>query len=580
MHNYPIADLLARMGRLLEIKGENVFKVRAYEKAAENIRACSEDLEMLRREGRLNEVGGLGKALQEKIGEFIDTGRVSAYDRLTEEIPESVLEMVDIPSVGPKKAKLFFERLKLHSLDDLERAARAGKLAGLPGIQAKTITNILKGIETVRSGQERMNLGTALEIADVFVRSLKKLKQVKAIEVAGSLRRMKEQIRDIDILIVADNPQPVMEAFVRHPEVKQINAYGSTKSSVLTQEHVQVDLRVVEENSFGAALLYFTGSKNFNIKLRQLAATRKQRVNEYGIFALKRKSEKRLAGRTEKECFDVLGLPFIPPELREDLGEKRLFGPGRPQIPRLVQLKDVRGDGHVHSRWSDGENSIAELVQAARQRSYDYIVISDHSVSLRIAQGLPAAEVEKKKKEINSLNRRQKNVRILFGAEVEIDKQGCLDYNERILKAFDLVIGAVHSGFEIGRESMTRRLVAACRHPYVDVIAHPLCRHIGKRDFLDVDFDLICRTAAETGTLLEINAFPVRLDLDSAHVYFAKTQGVRFMINTDAHQIKHLDFMQLGVGLARRGWLTKNDVVNTYPLSGFNKCLKRNQNKS
>jgi len=577
--NNQIADLFARMGQLLEIKGENVFKVRAYEKAAENIRASGEDIATLRRENRLAEISGLGKALQEKISEFLDTGRVSAYEQLTRQIPESALEMVGVPSVGPKKAKLFFERLNLRSLDDLDRAVGDGKLAGLPGIQDKTIDNIRKGIEAVRLGQARMNLGTAVEVADAFVRSLKKLKQVKEVVVAGSLRRMKEQVRDIDILIVSADPQPVMQSFVRHPEVKHINAYGITKSSVLTRENVQVDVRVVEEDSFGAALLYFTGSKSFNVKLRQLAMKKRLRINEYGVFSVKGKTGKRLAGRSEKECFEVLGFPEIPPELREDIGEKRLFGSEYPKIPPLVKAKDIRGDGHVHSRWSDGENSIDEMAQAARQRAYDYIVISDHSAALRIAGGLSVEDLGKKRKEIDSLNRKRKDVRILFGAEVEIDKQGRLDYNDRILQSFDLVIGAIHSAFEQDRETLTRRLLSACHNPYVDVIAHPFCRHFGKRDFLDLDFERLCRAAAETGTLLEINAFPVRLDLDSAHIYFAKSHGLRFMINTDAHKIQHLDFMQLGVGLARRGWLTKPDVVNTYPLKKFLGSLKRHLKK-
>ncbi len=575
MKNDEIAGLFERMGHLLEIKGENVFKVRAYEKAAENIRTCGEDIEILRQDNRLGEIAGLGKALKEKIGEYLDTGQVQAYQQLLKEIPQSVLEMVDVPSVGPKKAKLFFERLNLRSLDDLDRAVRAGALTGLPGIQSRTVENIRKGIETVRAGQQRMNLGQAAETAGRIMAILKECRQARQVAVAGSLRRMKEEVGDIDILAVSDKPDAVMDAFVRGPQVKQVLAYGPTKLSVLTSENVQADLRVVDGDSFGAALLYFTGSKGFNVKLRQLAVRKKMRINEYGIFAVGGKKEKRLAGKTERECFAVLGFPEIPPELREDIGEKRLFTGHRPKVPALVERGDIRGDGHVHSRWSDGKDSIGDLARAAAEKGYAYIGISDHSASLRVAGGLTEAALKKKKAEIAAVNRRQKKVRVLYGTEVEIDKQGHLDYNERILKEFDLVIAAIHSVFDQGREQLTRRLEAACRHPYVDVIAHPFCRHFGKREPLDIDFDRICRLAAETGTILEINAFPVRLDLDSVRIFHAQPHGVRFMINTDAHRVDQLDFMEYGVGLARRGWLTKQDVVNTYPLKKFLSSLKR-----
>ena len=578
MKNSEIADLFDRMGKLLEIKGENVFKVRAYFKAAENIRLAGEDIETLSHQERLDEIAGLGAALKEKVSEYLDTGRVTAYEKLTREIPESILQIVHIPSVGPKKAKLFFEQLQVRNLDDLAHAIQDGKLSTLPGIQAKTVANIIKGLETVRAGQERLDLASAWKTAHSVLQALEKLSAVKKICVAGSLRRMKETVGDIDILGVSGKPHDVMQAFVRLPAVKAVQAYGETKSSIRMESGIQVDLRVVEAKSFGAAWLYFTGSKNFNVKLRQRAMHRKMKINEYGVFAIKGKYEKKVAGRTEEECFRTLDLPYIAPELREDIGESLLFAP-EPSLPDLVQDKDIRGDLHVHSTWSDGHDDMETLVQAARARHYVYLGISDHSPRLKIANGLPAAGLYKKKAEIDALNKKYAPFRVLLGTEVEIDKDGELDYNEKILGIFDIVIAAVHTGLEQDPRQLTHRMIRACRHPLVDVLAHPFCRHIGKRPPVNIDFDEICRVAAETRTLLEINAFPSRLDLDSAHIFHAARRGVRLIINTDAHRREHLDFMRYGVALARRGWLEAGQIANTLPVTRFLKSLKRNSNK-
>lgn len=573
MKNKEIADIFERIAALLEIKGEIIFKIRAYQKAAENIVSLGEAIEDIRKENRLPEIPGVGKALQEKICEYLDTGKVSAYEELTKEVPATLLDVMQIPSVGPKKAKLFFERYGVKTVADLQKVIDGNKLDGAAGIKAKTIANIRNGIKIVRAGQERMNLGLATEIADSIISALKALPEVKQIAAAGSLRRSRETIRDIDILIDSPNPKKVMDIFVTLPVVRQINGHGETKSSILTKENVQVDLRVVESKSFGAALLYFTGSKNFNVKLRQIAMKKDMKVNEYGIFSVKGGKEKCIASKTEEECFKALGLPYIEPELREDIGEERIFAGEK--IPHLIELQDIKGELHVHSTWSDGRNTIAEMVEAARAKGYQYLAISDHSPRLKIAGGVSPADLIKKKKEIDALNARLKDFIVLFGTEVEIDSEGNLDYNEKVLSEFDVVIAAVHSGFEQPRAQLTRRIVKACQNKYVNMIAHPTGVTIGKRDPYDIDFKEVCKAAGETNTCLEINSFPQRLDLNSVNAYFARSQGVKFMINSDSHAVKHLDYIKFGVCVARRAWLTKDDVRNTLPWPELKKALKK-----
>ena len=573
MRNQDVADLLERMGTLLEIKGELIFKYRAYHKAAENIRNLVEDIETVKNEERLSTIPGIGKTLEEKIIQYLDTGKMAAYEQLIQGIPESLLDVVQIPSIGPKKAKMFYEQLKIKDPEGLREAALAGKLAGLPGIKEKTIENILKGIKIAEEGRERMNLGEASRIAEEFCAALENMPEVKKISLAGSLRRGCETVGDIDILIHSVSPKKVMDAFVKLPQVESINAHGETKSSVLTRGNVQVDVRVVEAGQFGAAMLYFTGSKSFNIKLRQIALHKGMKVNEYGIFSTVGKTEKKLAAKTEEDCFKALGLPYIPPELREEIGQHELF-PNRP-LPVLVEQKDIQGDLHVHSTWSDGKNTIAELAEAARQRGYGYLAVSDHSPRLRIARGVSVQDLTKKKKEIDVLNARLKNFRILFSTEVEIDSNGDLDYNNTALQEFDIVIAAVHSGFGQTKEQLTKRLVKACQNQYVNIIAHPMGIHLGKRGAYDIDFKEICRAAVDHNVSLEINAFPVRLDLNSANVYFAKGQGVTFAVNSDAHRIDHMDFMKFGVTIARRGWLGKKDILNTSTLPQLLKAIRK-----
>ncbi len=569
--NQTIAMIFENMATLLELKDENVFKIKAYRKAADNIINLAQDLSDLRKEDKLSQIPGIGEALRDKIIEYLDTGKVAAYEELKKEIPESLLELVRIPSVGPRTAKLLFQELKITNVEMLEKAAQAGRLLDLPGIKEKTVENILKGIRLLKSGQERMDLATATYLSEQFVEALEKIPQVRQISVAGSLRRGKETIRDIDILIDSSKPQVVMDAFVKLPQVKEVQAHGETKSSVLTHENIQVDLRVVERNSFGAALLYFTGSKNFNVKLRQIAINQNKKVSEYGVFSVQGRTEKLLASKTEKDVFEELGLKYFEPELREDIGAAELFSGEK--IPKLVEAKEVRGDLHVHSTWSDGRDSILDLVQVGIAKGYDYMAISDHSPRLRVARGVSAEDLKIKKKEIDSINQRFKNFRVLLGTEVEIDSEGNIDYNTKILSEFDVVIAAIHSGFEQSPEQLTRRIVKACQNKYVHAIAHPTGVHLGKRDPCDIDLKEICKVAVDTNTFLEINAFPIRFDLNSSNVYFARQMGVKFVINTDAHAVDHLDFMRFGVTIARRGWLRKKDVINTLTLPELLKVL-------
>ena len=578
MKNKDIADLLTRLGMLLEIKGENVFKIKAYFKAADHISALPEDIADIKQQNRLEEIPGVGKAIKEKIIEWLDTGRLSSYEKLIKEIPESLLEITNIPSVGPKKAKLFYEELNIKTPSELLKAAQDGKLEKLPGIQSKTIEKIIKNIGIVEKGQERINRGTADHIAAGIVSELSGLKSVKQIDVAGSFRRCQETVRDIDILVQSSNPGEVMEKFVNLPVVKSINARGDTKSSVMTDRNIQVDLRVVDKKHYGAALLYFTGSKNFNIKLRQIAIKKKLKVNEYGVFKiLEGKEDEYLAGKTETDCLKALGLNFVPPELREEIGINELFdGDSIKSVPELVEQEHIKGEFHVHSKYSDGKDTIQQMAEKAKQLGYEYLAISDHSIGLRIARGVSPKNLVKKKKEIDRLNQVDQKCHILMGAEVEIDTDGNLDYNDSILSEFDVVIAAIHGGFEQSSKQLTKRLISACTNKYVNIIAHPMGVHFGKRDPYQIDFKEVCKAAVDNNVFLEINSFPIRLDLDSHNVYLARKHGVKFAINSDAHRVEHMDYIKYGIGIARRGWLNKQDILNSLTFKQLNSALKKN----
>jgi len=569
MKNLEISAIFREITKILEIKGDNLFRIRTYERAAQNIEGLAEDIEVFIRDDRLMDIPGIGKDLANKIKEYILTGKIKAYGDLKKTIPKGLLDLLNIPSVGPKTAKLLYEKLKIKDISDLERAIKKNKLQGIFGIKEKTIENISKGIEVLKRGRERMTLSQAIQVADEFVSALKTLPEISRLSVAGSLRRKKETVRDIDILVISQKPQKIMDVFSRLPNVGTVLAKGETKSSVRTKDDVQVDCRVEEEKSFGAALLYFTGSKNFNIKLRQLANKLGLKINEYGVF----RKDKFVCGRTEEEIFKILNMPYIEPELREDNGEIELAQ--KFQLPHLIELKDLKGDLHVHSKWSDGGNSIEEIVEVARKRGYSYIAITDHSQSLKVAGGLSIADLKKKKQEIDKINSKLKDFRVLYGTEVDIDSYGKLDYNDGLLKEFDVVVAAIHTGFKQSKLQLTKRLVRATQNKYVHIIAHPTGRLWGTRDAYDIDIDEVLKAARDTNTHLEINAFPQRLDLNDLDCRRAKEIGAKLVIGTDAHTTEELATMKLGVSVARRGWLTKNEVINTLSLEELLRALKK-----
>ena len=570
MKNQEIADLFNDIADLLEIKGGNPFRIRAYRRAALNIESFSRDVAETPAD-ELMKIPGIGQDLAGKIEEYVKTGRVQAYEDLKKEVPEGLSLLLSVPGLGPKTARVFFEKLQIKNLEDLERFARGHKLSGLPGIKEKTEENILKGIEMLKRGMERHPLGKVLPIANNILEHLRKNAPVLKLNIAGSIRRWKDTIKDIDILATSKDPKAVMHAFVHLPEVKDVLMHGPTKSSLILRDGIQVDLRVVEEDSFGAALAYFTGSKTHNIRLREMAVRAGLKLNEYGIF--REKDDKKLGGKNEEDIYRILGLPFIAPEMREDSGEIEAAFEGK--LPELVDLGDIRGDLHVHTKRSDGSHDFDELIEAAKKKGYEYIAITDHSKGLRIANGLNEERLTAEKKEIDAINKKLKGFRLLAGVEVDIKSDGQLDLPDEMLRQLDIVVASVHSGFRQSREQITKRIVSAMRNPYVSILAHPTGRLIGERDPYEVDMQEILRVAKETGTAIEINAYPLRLDLNDTSVKMAKEKGVRIAISTDTHVTSQFEYMSYGVSIARRGWLEKDDVLNTLSYTQLKKALKK-----
>jgi DNA polymerase (family 10) len=518
----------------------------------------------------LTRVPGVGKDLSAKIVEYLTTGRIHAYEELKKEIPPIVLEIEAIPGVGPRTAMLIYEKLAVKSLDELARLASGHKLSGLPGIREKTEQNILKGISMLRRGSERRPLGRALPLAGELAELLRRQAPLERIDVAGSIRRRKDTVKDIDILAVSDEPEAVMRAFVGLPHVKDVLMRGPTRTSVTIDEGLQVDLRVVGREAYGAALAYFTGSKEHNVRLREMAVKKGLTINEYGIFRVE--DNKKLGGGHEEDVYNILGMQYVPPELREDRGEIEAALSG--SLPRLVCAEDIRGDLHAHSSWSDGANSIEQLALAAMERGYSYLAVTDHSKGLGIAHGLTAERLLEQGKEVEAVNRRLKGIRVLHGIEVDIRADGSIDLPDEVLETLDIVVASVHSGFKQPREQMTARILKAIGNPYVSILGHPTGRLLGERDSYAVDMDAVLKAASRAGVSLEINAFPLRLDLNDIFVKKAKELGVEIAVNTDAHDVSQFDYMGYGVSVARRGWLEKKDVINTYDLGRLLKRLR------
>ncbi len=567
MKNQQIANIFNEIAELLELKGENVFRIRAYRRAAQNLDGLTRDVTTLSDE-ELAAIPGIGKDLVGKIHEYLEKGSVSMHEELKKEIPGGVLDLLRIPGLGPKKVKQFYEKLKIRSVDELEDAVRKGKLSGLPGIQQKTEDNILKGIEFIKRGIDRRPLGRVLPLVEDIIRRMKDAAPVDKIEVAGSIRRMKETVRDIDILTTSKHPEKVMDAFVKLPQMSRVLAHGPTKSSVITEDGIQVDLRVVEKDSFGAALQYFTGSKQHNIRLREMAVRAGLKLNEYGVFREPRGN--RIGGKTEEEMYKALKLPWIPPELREDTGEIEAALKGT--LPHLVTLQDIKGDLHVHTKESDGSHDLDTIVQAAKKKGYSYIAITDHTKGLGVAHGLDEKRLAEEIKLIDAANDKLTGFRILKGTEIDIRTDGRLDLADEALAGLDIVVASIHSGFKQSQEQITRRILSAIRNPCVSVIAHPTGRLIGERDAYAVDMEAVLKEAAKYGVAMEVNAYPLRLDLNDIHIKRAKEYGVLLVISTDTHVITQLDFMAYGVSVARRGWVEKKDVLNTL---GYEQLIKR-----
>jgi DNA polymerase (family 10) len=575
MTNQEIADILVHISQILDIQGENPFKIRAYIKAAQTIEALTYQLSSLEDKDKIQELPGIGEAITKKIKELLETGKLKYYEDLKKSEYAPLIELLRIPGIGPRHAKLVHDQLGVKSIEELRKAAEAGKLRELPGLGEKVEQNILQGIQQVKKFMERYSLAFIYPRAQNIVQELQKVKEVKQITLGGSLRRMKETIGDVDILVASDKPKPVMDAFVNLPQTAKVASEGSTKASIITKDGFQVDLRVVKPVSFGAAQHYFTGSKAHNIRIRSLGIDKGLKVNEYGVF----KGKKSIAGKTEEEVFKSVGLPYIPPELREDQGE--IEAAQQNKLPHLIELKDLKGDLHMHSDWTDGNNSIEEMAKAAEKRGYQYIAICDHSPTIGITNGLTPQRLKRHNEEIDRLNEKtaqtkgHQNFRILKGIEVDIRSNGQLDFEDEILKSLDIVVAAVHTKFTQSKDEMTKRIVKAIENPHVDIFAHPTGRLIGRREAYEVDMDKLMDACKANGKALELNAYPERLDLSDLNCRKAKEKVVRVAISTDAHQDVHLDWISFGIATARRGWIEPEDVINTLSLSKLLKWLRR-----
>ncbi len=570
MKNHEVAAAFREIATLLDIEGKDRFKPQAYRRAARAIEGLGEDVESIAARDALTEIPGIGKSIAEKIKAYLETGHIELLDRLRARIPVKVMELEAIPGVGPKTIRLVYKELGVTDLESLERAARSGKLAALHGLGKKTEQAIIEGISLVRAGMERVLLSDALATAEPLRDWLASIPGVRQVTLAGSIRRRRETVRDIDIIVDAEEPGQVSAALVARDDIEAVIARGPTKTSVRLTNGMQVDVRFIPSESFGAGTQYFTGSRSHNIRLRDIAKRRGLRLNEYGLF----RNGERLAGAEESGVYEALGMPLIPPELREDQGEVEAALKG--SLPPLVTTDDIRGDLHSHTDASDGVDSLEAMVAAADARGYEYLCISDHSKSLSIANGLDEERLLQQVdaiREINSSGRWR--VRILTGIEVDILPNGELDLSDDVLAQLDVVIASVHSRLKDDRETMTGRICSALQNRHVDVLGHPTGRLLLRRPAYDVDLDAVFETARENNVAMELNALPRRLDLNAGNLRAAVRAGLRIAVNTDAHRTSELDNMRFGVFQARRGWLTCGDVLNTLPLDELLRVLHK-----
>ncbi|MGI5866969.1 MAG: DNA polymerase/3'-5' exonuclease PolX [Syntrophaceticus schinkii] len=562
MNNWEIAKLFDEIADLLDILGENPYKARAYRRAAHKLGNAYLDVEELADEGRLQEIPGIGSALEKKIEEYVKTGELKYLTQLRKKAPTSLRQLLLIPGIGVKTIQIIYQQLGITNLQDLEAAARKRLLQELPGIGVKTEQAIISGLEAHVLRRRRLLLHHAFAFAGEIESHLKDtLPGLANLQIAGSLRRGKESVGDLDFVAAADNPAPVVDAFKTVPFVNEVVAAGEVKATIMTKWGFQADLLVVQPEFFASALQHLTGSKEHNIILRGIAREQGLKISEYGIHC----DGQVAAPVTEEELYRRLGMDYIPPELREGRGEIEAAQNG--VLPELLNVDHIKGDLHVHSEWSDGINTLEELAQSAQERGYRYLAVTDHSRSLRIARGLTEERVREQQEEIRRLNQGFTDFRLLAGIEVEILPDGSLDFEDELLAEMDIVIASVHSGFKQDRKTITRRVLSALQNEHVDIIGHPTGRLLGRRDPYDIDVDALLQVAAETGTALEINASPDRLDLHDEYVHQGIEIGVRFAVNTDAHDVYYLDDIQYGVLQARRGWAERSDIINALPLS-------------
>lgn len=570
VHNAEIAELFERLADLLEIEDANPFRIRAYRNAALTVRGHGHSMaELLEQGADLSELPGIGKDIAGKIKTIVDTGKLPTLQEVEARTPGALADMMRIPGLGPKRVKTLYKELGIRSVDDLARALRKGKIHQLPGFGSKTEDTIRKRLEAGAGREQRMKRIESEEIAGSIVAYLKKSKGLKDIEVAGSYRRLQETVGDLDILVTAAKGSNVMQRFIKYDEVAEVMSHGDTRSTVRLRSGLQVDLRVVPAASYGAALQYFTGSREHNIEVRTLAVKKHLKINEYGVF----RDDKRIAGKTEAEVYKQVGLPVIPPELRQGRGEIEAARKGR--LPKLIGANDLRGDLHVHSKASDGHNSIEQMALAAKARGYDYVAICDHSQHVTIAHGLDRQRLSAQIREIDKLNEKLDGIVILKSSEVDILDNGKLDLPDEILTQLDMTVCAVHYKFNLTRQQQTERILRAMDNRYFSILAHPTGRLINERDPYDVDLEHLMEAAVERGCYMEVNAYPDRLDLTDDACRAAKELGLKLAISTDAHSVGDLDLIRFGIDQARRGWLEKKDVLNTRSLNELRKLLAR-----
>jgi DNA polymerase (family X) len=572
VHNSDIVELFNEMADLLELEDASPFRVRAYRQAAITIDDLGRGVAQMLQDGEdLSELQGIGKDLAGKIQEIVDTGKFSELEDLRKETTPALRELTHIPQIGPKRAKRLHEELGVESLDDLEKAVNEGKLRDLSGFGKRAEKQILSALETGRRKKERRLLSSVEDVAEDLEEFLNSLDGVKDACIAGSYRRKKETVGDLDAVASSDAPGKVLDQFVEYEDIEDVINKGKARSSVLLRSGLQVDLRVVKPDSYGAALIYFTGAKNHQLTLRDMALDKDQKLNEYGLFD---KNDKKLAGKTEKDVYKAFGLAYVEPELRENHGEIEAASKNG-KLPKLVELDEIRGDLHCHSTWSDGRNSIQEMAERAREKGYDYLAITDHSKRMRMVNGLSGDDLKKQAEEIKKVNENVKGLTLLAGCEVDILEDGSLDLEDDVLADLDIVICSIHSKMDLSGEKQTNRLLRAIDNPYCQVIGHMRGRKVLERDPIEIELERVLEAARDAGCLIEVNADPTRLDLDDNATRIAREMGLKFTISTDAHAVNGLDQMKYGVWTARRGWLEKKDVLNTGTLNQVRKGLRR-----